>query len=68
MIAKASLEFEKHSQLHGGALLILNYFFSFKNIKIENLLVKDDLQKQDFLSEEKISDRSRFVNKDVMQS
>ena len=41
------------------------YFFNLKIIESENLVLTLT-RKLDFLSEEKISERSRFVNKDVV--
>ena len=49
-------------------LFIISYFFQFEDHQIGNLSNNIDFRKLDFLSEEKISQCSRFVNKDVMQS
>ena len=47
-------------------LLFLLFFSSFKNIELENLEISST-RKVDFLSSEKISDRSHFVNKKLIQ-
>ena len=47
---------------------ILNKFKIFKHHRIGNFSSNIDLRKQDILSQEKISERSRFVNKDISQS
>ena len=43
-------------------------FFQFEDHRIGKFSNNINFRKLDFLSEEKISERSRFVNKDVMQS
>ena len=49
-------------------LLFFNIiFFQFKDHRIGKFSNNIDFRKLDFLSEEKISERYRFVNKDVMQ-
>ena len=47
---------------------LLNKFKIFEYNWIGKFSNKADLRKQDFLSEEKISDHSRFLNKDISQS
>ena len=47
---------------------ILNKFKIFNNQRIGKFSNNIDLRKFDFLSAEKISERSRFVNKDISQS
>ena len=47
---------------------IFNKFKIFEYHRIQNFSNNVDLRKQDFLSQEKISHRSHFVNKDVSQS
>ena len=47
---------------------ILNKLKIFEYNRIQNFSNNIDLRKQVFLSSEKISERSCFVNKDVMQS
>ena len=47
---------------------ILNKFKIFKYHRMGKFSNNIDLKKLDFLSEEKISERSRFVNKDILQS
>ena len=47
---------------------ILNKLKIFEYNRIQNFSNNIDLRKQVFLSSEKISKRSCFVNKDVMQS
>ena len=51
----------------------LNYYFIFIFLRFEDHRIgkfsnnMDPFRKPDFLSEEKISERSLFVNKDVME-
>ena len=47
---------------------ILNNFKIFEYQQNQKFTNNTDLRKQDFLREEKISQQSRFVNKDVSQS
>ena len=47
---------------------ILNQFKIFEDHRIGKFSIIIDLKKLDFLSEEEISEHSRFVNKYVMQS
>ena len=47
---------------------ILNKFKICLNDRIGNFSNNIDLRKQDILSQEKISERSCFVNKDISQS
>ena len=47
---------------------ILNNFKIFEYQQNQKFTNNTDLRKQDFLREEKISQHSRFVNKDVSQS
>ena len=49
-------------------LFFLIFFFQFEDHLIRKFSNDIDFRKLDFLSEEKISERSGFVNKDVMQS
>ena len=48
--------------------LLFSFFFPFEDHRIGKFSNNIDLRKLDFLSEEKISECSSFVNKDVMQS
>ena len=47
---------------------ILNKFKIFQDHRIRKFSDNIDLRKLDFLSPEKISERSSFVNKDITQS
>ena len=58
---------ENHRKIHLFKIIqILNKFKIFKYHQIGKISNNIDLRKLDFLSEEKISERSRFVNKDIL--
>ena len=57
---------QNHRKIHlFNNIELLNKFKIFKHKIISSNI---DLRKQDILSQEKISERSRFVNKDISQS
>ena len=49
-------------------LNIIKFFFQFEDHRIRKFSNNIDFRKLGFLSEEEKSERSRFVNKDIMQS
>ena len=49
-------------------IIMFNIFFQLEDHQIGKFSNNINLSKLDFLCEEKISERSRFVNKHVMQS
>ena len=60
---------QNHQIMHLFNIIeIFNKFKIFEYHRIQNFSNNVDLRKQDFLSQEKISHRSHFVNKDVSQS
>ena len=60
---------QNHGILHlFNIIQILNKFKIFLNHQIKNFSNSIDLRKQDILSQEKISEHSRFVNKDISKS
>ena len=55
--------------LSGGyCIIVLLFLIFFEDHRIGKFCNNIDFRKLDFISEEKISERSGFVNKDVMQS
>ena len=54
--------------LNNTFLNIIEFFFFNLDHRIKKFSNNINLRKLNFLSEEKISERSRFVSKDVMQS
>ena len=60
---------QNHRTIHlFNIIKILNKFKIFKDHRIQKFSNNIDFRKIDFLSKEKISERSSFVNKHVMQS
>ena len=52
---------------HQIIILIILFFFHFEDHRIRKFRNNIDSRKLDFFSEEKIIERSRFVNKELIQ-